>query len=488
MDATTGDVRALVGGRDFSQSRFDRATQARRQPGSAFKPFVYAAALADGYAPSQLVSDSVLRLELAGGEVWEPRNIDGSFEGTVTIRDALVRSRNVPTIRLAADVGLNQVTRLARRSGIRSELPPVPSLAIGTAGVTALEFTAAYTAFARLGTAVPPRFVTRVETSTAATSGSTGHRSARSSTAPWRTSSRTCSRRPSTTAPPPLSGAAATALPPPARRARRTTALTSGTSAIRLRMSAPYGSGSIGRRGSPPMRPVAGWQRRCGARMLREYERGQGDGIVAGAVSCGGGGGGPGDRAAAGGRLQAGARPVAVRAVRAGKRAGQHLPGGRADGRGAGCLRGGVAGQAVAADRPLGDAPFRHGTASADAPGPGLPRRPAPAAGWRRPGDDPRVQELRRVPLGVPVLPGDTLAPTVQPPDTLRPDTHRRDTLLQCRRHAAARPTRYARRCVRIRESWCNRRGGFYRYGATGAAGSTGYGTATAVVSPDGAG
>jgi penicillin-binding protein 1A len=163
MDASTGDVRALVGGRDFSQSRFDRATQARRQPGSAFKPFVYAAALADGYAPSQLVSDSVLRLELAGGEVWEPRNIDGSFEGTVTMRDALVRSRNVPTIRLAADVGLNQVVRLAHRSGIRSDLPAVPSLAIGTAGVTALELTASYTAFARLGTAVPPRFVTRVE-------------------------------------------------------------------------------------------------------------------------------------------------------------------------------------------------------------------------------------------------------------------------------------------------------------------------------------
>jgi penicillin-binding protein 1A len=163
MDAGTGDVRALVGGRDFEQSRFDRATQARRQPGSAFKPFVFAAALADGYSPSQLVSDSVLRLELAGGEVWEPRNMDGRFEGVVSIRDALVRSRNIPTIRLAADVGVNQVVRAARRAGIRSDLPGVPSLAIGSAGVTALELTAAYTTFARLGTAVPPRFVTRVE-------------------------------------------------------------------------------------------------------------------------------------------------------------------------------------------------------------------------------------------------------------------------------------------------------------------------------------
>ena len=163
MDAATGDVQALVGGRDFNHSRFDRATQARRQAGSAFKPFVFAAAMDEGYAPSQLVSDSVLRLELPGGEVWEPHNIGREFDGTVTIREALVRSKNVPTIRLAADVGLNDVTRLARRAGIRSELPTVPSIAIGTAGVTALEITAAYSPFARLGTAVAPRFVTRVE-------------------------------------------------------------------------------------------------------------------------------------------------------------------------------------------------------------------------------------------------------------------------------------------------------------------------------------
>ncbi|HSJ06440.1 MAG TPA: PBP1A family penicillin-binding protein [Longimicrobiales bacterium] len=164
LDARNGDVRALVGGRDFLHSRFDRATQARRQPGSAFKPFVFAAAIADGYAPSQLVSDSVLRMELAGGEVWEPRNIDGEYEGAVTIREALVRSKNVPTIRLAADVGLSQIIRLAQRAGIRSDIPALPSIAIGTAGTTPLELTGAYTMFARLGSAVPPRFVSRVET------------------------------------------------------------------------------------------------------------------------------------------------------------------------------------------------------------------------------------------------------------------------------------------------------------------------------------
>jgi penicillin-binding protein 1A len=163
MDATTGAVRALVGGRNFTHSRFDRATQARRQPGSAFKPFVFAAALGSGYAPSQLVSDSVLRLELSGGEVWEPRNFGGEYEGHVTLREALVRSKNVPTVRLAADVGVGQVLRLARRAGLRSELPNVPSVALGTAAVTPLELTAAYTAFAQLGTAVPPRLIERVE-------------------------------------------------------------------------------------------------------------------------------------------------------------------------------------------------------------------------------------------------------------------------------------------------------------------------------------
>ncbi|CAN5635659.1 hypothetical protein BH23GEM9_BH23GEM9_06110 [soil metagenome] len=163
MEAATGDVKALVGGRDFSQSRFDRATQARRQVGSTFKPFVYAAAMAAGYSPSQLVSDSVLRLELAGGEIWEPRNDGGENEGFVTVRDALVRSKNLPTIRLAQDVGLSDVTRLARRAGVRSDMPSVPSVAIGTAALTPLELTAAFTPFARLGTAVAPRLITRVE-------------------------------------------------------------------------------------------------------------------------------------------------------------------------------------------------------------------------------------------------------------------------------------------------------------------------------------
>jgi penicillin-binding protein 1A len=163
LDAKTGGVLAQVGGRDFRQSRFDRATRAKRQAGSAFKPFVYAAALSEGYAPSQPIKDEPLEMELEGGEVWKPRNITGDFRGQMTMRDALVQSRNIPTIRLAAQVGTNDVARVARQSGIRSTIPESPAMAIGTAAVTPLELARAYTPFATLGTTVQPRYIERVE-------------------------------------------------------------------------------------------------------------------------------------------------------------------------------------------------------------------------------------------------------------------------------------------------------------------------------------
>jgi penicillin-binding protein 1A len=163
MDARTGAVLAHVGGRDFRQSRFDRVTLAQRQAGSAFKPFVYAAALSEGYAPSQHVLDSPLKLELAGGEVWEPRNFTNDFSGEITLRDALVGSRNVPTIRLAADVGVRDVARTARQAGISSAIPEQPSMALGTGLVTPLELARAYTPFATLGKSAQPRWVSRVE-------------------------------------------------------------------------------------------------------------------------------------------------------------------------------------------------------------------------------------------------------------------------------------------------------------------------------------
>jgi penicillin-binding protein 1A len=165
LDAATGDVLALVGGRDFDDSPFDRATRARRQVGSAFKPFVYAAAVADGYAPSQLLIDEPLEMELAGGEVWAPRNFDGGYSGEVTLRDAAVRSNNVATVRLALAVGVNDVARTARRSGVRNELHELPSLALGTAELSLLELTSAYAPFATLGRSVRPRLIRLVEDS-----------------------------------------------------------------------------------------------------------------------------------------------------------------------------------------------------------------------------------------------------------------------------------------------------------------------------------
>lgn len=163
MDAHDGDVLAWVGGRDFSQSQFDRVVQARRQPGSAFKPFVYAAALADGFVLSQPLLDEPLKVKLSNGQVWQPKNFSERYEGKISMRDALVRSKNVPTVRLADAVGLKAVTQVAHRAGIDEPIAPGPAIALGTTAVSPLELTAAYTGFASLGQAVEPRLILRVE-------------------------------------------------------------------------------------------------------------------------------------------------------------------------------------------------------------------------------------------------------------------------------------------------------------------------------------
>lgn len=163
MDVETGDVLALVGGRDFEQSKFNRATQARRQPGSAFKPFVYAAAANAGYGPAHGLQDSPMQLVLDGGRVWSPRNFGNSYAGSVSMRQALVQSRNVATVRMAEEVGVSAVIRMAHRLGISSPIPHLPSVSIGAAEVRVLELTAAYSAFATLGHRPEPRLVSRVE-------------------------------------------------------------------------------------------------------------------------------------------------------------------------------------------------------------------------------------------------------------------------------------------------------------------------------------
>jgi penicillin-binding protein 1A len=163
MEAHTGEVRALVGGRDWNDSKFDRATQALRQPGSAFKPFVYLAALERYRTPVDQLDDSPLRVELSGGRVWQPRNFGDRYDGMVTVREALTRSKNTATVRLAQDVGIGSAIRYARDLGVSSELPEFPATALGAAEVRPVELVASYAALSNGGQRVSPYVVSRVE-------------------------------------------------------------------------------------------------------------------------------------------------------------------------------------------------------------------------------------------------------------------------------------------------------------------------------------
>jgi penicillin-binding protein 1B len=158
IDPASGQIRALVGGRRFAQSEFNRATRARRQPGSLFKPLVYLAAFearAREITPSTVVDDVPVVIPARGGD-WTPHNIDGQFHGPVTVRRALEESLNVPAAVIAQGVGLANVTRVARAVGIRSVLAPVPSLALGTSEVTLLEMTVAFATIANGGVRASP--------------------------------------------------------------------------------------------------------------------------------------------------------------------------------------------------------------------------------------------------------------------------------------------------------------------------------------------
>jgi 1A family penicillin-binding protein len=162
LDPRNGEIRALVGGRRFVQRGFNRALGARRQPGSAFKPFVYAAAMAEGYTPATLVDDSPVEV-VDGSRVWRPVNFDGTYAGVVTLRRALTTSANAAAVRLSRAVGERRVVALARRAGLRGRLRAVPSLALGAVEVTPLELTAAYAPFANGGHRVEPSLIRRIE-------------------------------------------------------------------------------------------------------------------------------------------------------------------------------------------------------------------------------------------------------------------------------------------------------------------------------------
>ncbi|MDQ2889204.1 MAG: PBP1A family penicillin-binding protein [Gemmatimonadota bacterium] len=163
LDPRTGDVRALVGGRRFERGSFDRALLAHRQPGSAFKPFVYATALAAGYTPASEVDDEPISVRI-GRTVWSPKNYGGEYGGHVTFRRALMRSENAATVRVSEMVGIPAIIATAHRFGIQSDLPDVPSAALGALEVTPMELATAYAPFANGGWRVTPRLVRRVQT------------------------------------------------------------------------------------------------------------------------------------------------------------------------------------------------------------------------------------------------------------------------------------------------------------------------------------
>ena len=163
LDPASGDVRALVGGRDYNDSQFDRAVDGMRQPGSSFKPIVYAAAIADSIPPNAMFADTALAINLPNKTVYRPENSDSKFLGDITLRDALAMSRNVVAVQVAMKLGMDSVAQLAYRMGITSPIAPYPSSAIGASVVQPLDLIAAYTTFANLGTPVEPRFIYRIE-------------------------------------------------------------------------------------------------------------------------------------------------------------------------------------------------------------------------------------------------------------------------------------------------------------------------------------
>jgi penicillin-binding protein 1A len=162
LDPHTGGIIAMVGGVDFARSQFNRALQARRQPGSAFKPFVYAAALDRGKTLISMADDSPVAFDLSETELWKPRNYDGTFLGPIPLLTALAQSRNLATIRLLDEIGIGAALQTARALGIESPLERNLSIALGSSGVTLLEMSAAYAAFANGGEKPAPFFIREV--------------------------------------------------------------------------------------------------------------------------------------------------------------------------------------------------------------------------------------------------------------------------------------------------------------------------------------
>lgn len=163
LDPANGNVLALVGGRDFEDSEYNRAIQAVRQAGSGFKPFVYTAAIAAGIPASEIIFDTPIEFDQPDGSIWSPRNFTGRFLGPITMREALVRSINIVAVKIGMRVGIETIAQHAHRMGITTTVPRFPSTAIGAPSVKPIEMAEAYTVFANLGVRVKPRPILRVE-------------------------------------------------------------------------------------------------------------------------------------------------------------------------------------------------------------------------------------------------------------------------------------------------------------------------------------
>src|SRR5207249_4594016 len=165
LEANTGYIRAMIGGRDFDDSKYNRATQAICQPGSTFKAFVYSAAVRAGHPVTEILDDSPLSTPVVqlDSSLWQPKDDDDTTRGMIPMREGMYCSRNVATIKLGMALGEQTVIGEARRYGITTTLPPYPSIHIGARGVRPIEMIAAYTAFATLGTRAEPVGVLRVE-------------------------------------------------------------------------------------------------------------------------------------------------------------------------------------------------------------------------------------------------------------------------------------------------------------------------------------
>jgi len=162
IDNATGAVRALTGGRNFEESKFNRAMQSMRQAGSTFKPFVYGFAVEQGAIGSDVMLDDTVAIDDGAGRIWTPHNYDNKYEGPMTLRKALALSKNMPTIQVEMKYGAKGVVEFAHRFGIKSDLPAVYALALGSADVTLWDMTSAYTVFANLGNKKTPHMIDSV--------------------------------------------------------------------------------------------------------------------------------------------------------------------------------------------------------------------------------------------------------------------------------------------------------------------------------------